>query len=159
MFKIISISILLISLNACYINRFKFDSSHNLKHPINTEFCKLTQFDSSNLVKVRCYYSGVDEYWGLFSDEECTINHKVEFYFDDEGSKRNAINAYFLGRRLRKIYRNYDKYVVEFELTGYFNKSNDVYGFGHLGHNKYEFSAKRVRVVKYIQKKNMKVKY
>ena len=156
MLKYCSFLILLLFLNSCLINRFRFDDSNKANKPIKTEFCKLIEFDSSKLVKVRAIYSGVDEYWGLESTQKCEINNDVDFDFNNNTSIRNGINAYFLGKRLKKLYHNYMKYSVELEITGYFERDLQN-GFGHLGHNKYQLNAKRVRIVRFIKKQKPKI--
>ena len=147
--------ILLIGFNSCLISRFKFDSCSNLKNPIKTEFCNLPQFDSTQLVKVKAIFSGVEEYWGLHYKQACEINQQVNFYFDDENSKMNTINAYLLNRRLRKLYNDYSRYTVEIEIIGNF-QSNFQTGFGHLGIHKFQLNAKKVRIIRFINEENRK---
>ncbi len=145
--------------NACLFNRFKFAPNKELKKPLAIEFCELPQYDSAKLVKVRAIFSGVEEYWSLCSpnSKQCPINGKVDFSYDDEESVKNAINAHFLGKRLRKLHNNYSKYEVELDITGQF-QTDTINGFGHLGTNKYNLNAKKVKVVKYLRKKSFSTK-
>ena len=148
--------------SSCLINTFRFAPCKELKNPIEVEFCNLPKYDSSKLLKVRCSYSGVDEYWGLigFNCKEDSLDYGVHLDYDfDNYPLRNNLSNYFFNKRIKILYKN-GKNKAELELIGNFYKAESFEpgeGFGHLGLQKYNFAAKYIRVIRITKKiKNKK---
>lgn len=78
---------------------------------------------------VSTYYSGIEEYWGLYS-KACDL--KAELNIDSMHiHNQQAIEI------LNDVHSEYFKYQLKVKALGYYRSSEE--GAGHLGHNDGDF--------------------
>ena len=109
-----------------------------------TNFCKLNEAESGNMIKTIAYYTGVEEYWGLTSKSNCWLDNKI--YLNTDENYVNKLNKK-LDRKISHIHNNYWKYSLKMEITGRIEKENGEIGYGHLGLNEMQITPYQIRIL------------
>lgn len=101
------------------------------------DFCKVPEH-KQELVYTRFYYSGIEEYWSIYSDSKRCNNIKAELEIPENVERWNEYKHYF-----KDVHEHYwDRYLI-IDAIGTYNDGNKR-GYGHLGTNPANF------VVKYL---------
>jgi hypothetical protein len=96
----------------------------------------------NQLVFIKAFYSGVDEYWALQSTtKKCVPDLKVNLEFNGPGRFNPPPIQY--DSLFRHVSENYHNKYLALELLGQFDNSNKE-GYGHLGSNKSRFIVREI---------------
>lgn len=110
-----------------------------------TDFCALSD-KQNQTVYTSGMYSGMEEYWGLSSKNNDCKEQYTELVIPE-----NVIVPPKFTKFIRAVHRKYwEKYLI-IDAIGTF-KTGNKYGYGHLGHNQFEFVVEKivnVQLVKY----------
>lgn len=109
-----------------------------------TDFCELNKVESGKFVSTIAYYTGIDEYWGLTSNTNCELDHKV--YLNTEENYQDQLNKE-LDKKFSKLYMNYWKYSLKLEIVGKLENTDEEFGFGHLGIKKIQIVPYQIKIL------------
>ncbi len=119
-----------------------------MEYPDFISACEL-RAHKNELVYTRFIYSGIDEYWGLTTENHCNdidaelnIPDNVEIKPDDL-------------KLMKEVHENYWKEYLIIDLIGTFEEPGQN-GFGHLGSNNSRFTVKYFVSSYIVQKKSGK---
>ena len=110
-----------------------------------TDFCELDELKSGQFVMTKTFYTGVDEYWGLTSNNNCHLDHQI--HLSTEENHQKQLNNK-LSRKFQKLYSNYWKYMLELQIIGKLEKTNEELGYGHLGLYKIQIIPYQIKILR-----------
>ena len=141
--KVIGIIFSLIAFQSCSTHYpiIPYDGPEDL---VLTDFCQLDQTESGEYISTIAYYTGVDEYWGLTSNTKCKLDHQVYLNTDENYQKQLNTN---LIKKFAHLHKNYWKYSLKLEITGKIEKTEEEFGFGHLGLKKIQIIPYQIRIL------------
>lgn len=105
-------------------------------------FCDLPQHEGA-LVRVQAIYSGVEEYWGLSSTDPCDSTLSVNL---DAYELATSFDQHRVWDELRRVQEEYWRLEAVVDVVGTF-ESGSEFGYGHLGSNDSQITAKALRVI------------
>ena len=112
-------------------------------------FCDLPQFKGKQ-VYLRCYYSGIEEYWSLKDIEKKNCSPKLRIDLQFAGK-----NPFLVPKKFEKAFSdvrdNYYNSFLLIEAIGMFENDNKS-GYGHLGSNNARFIISELVKAEVIRK-------
>jgi len=108
------------------------------------DFCQLNEAQNGEIIKTTAIYKGVEEYWGLTSNNNCDLDHQV--YLNTEENYQNEYNKRLINE-FDKLYKNYWKYSLKLKIIGRVEKTTNELGYGHLGLKKIQIVPFQIEIV------------
>jgi hypothetical protein len=109
-----------------------------------TNYCDLDEIESGEFISTIAYYTGIEEYWGLTSNNNCLLDHQI--YLNTEENYELQLNEK-LNKKFTSLYNNYWKYSLKLRIVGKLEKTNIELGYGHLGLQKIQIIPYQIEIL------------
>jgi hypothetical protein len=112
-------------------------------------FCDLPGYKGQK-VYLKCYYSGIDEYWSLsnIKKKKCKPDLTVDLQF-------SGYSPFMTPEKFQDVFSevhdNYNNSYLKIEAIGLF-ENDSKHGYGHLGHNNARFTVSELIKAELVKK-------
>jgi hypothetical protein len=113
------------------------ESSQPKSDSLYFNFCNFPQ-NLNQQVRILGNYSGIEEYWSIYSSGKCKNQIKVDFDINAIYDKLTSYNK----KLFSEVHSKYWKYYLQVDATGRFEMNGK--GYGHLGHNQAVFIPDKI---------------
>jgi hypothetical protein len=107
-------------------------------------FCDFPQ-NLNQRVRILGNYSGIEEYWSIYSIDKCENKFSVDFEIDAVYNKLTSTQKELFSKLINK----YWKYYLLVDVSGRFEMNGK--GYGHLDHNQAVFIADTIFSLKLME--------
>ena len=133
---------------SCKTGKANLTKTYRDSIPVVT-FCDLPKYKGQQ-VYLKCYYSGIDEYWSLSSTEKKKCNPDLTVDLQFTGYNPFQPPQQF-EEVFRKVHQSYHNSYLILEAVGTFENDRKS-GYGHLGSNNSHFVVSEIKKATLIKK-------